>query len=107
MKHTYKFIFLALIATASHMASAEMEFADTSYTNFETVAEPRLQLKLFPGIARAPKKSAAMHMVEPQSNQPSFLSLNNSLDKPNQAYQTEKYLDDIEVTSNNLLEIRF
>ena len=107
MKHTYKLIFLTLIAITSHTASAELDYTDTSYSNSEAEAKPRLQLKLFPGIARTPKRTIAMPMVEPKQNQTNYLNLNNSLDKPIQTNKAEKYLDDIEVSSNNILELRF
>lgn len=103
MKTIYKSILISLLAvTANNVFATEFEIKSD-----EVLVEPRLQLTLLPGIERPVRKPLAMHMVETAGHYENLLNLNSSLVKPNKTFETEKYFDDIEVTSNNLLEIRF
>jgi len=107
MKTIYKNILIAVLTlTASAASAAEFDINDAQPNNSDVV-EPRLQLTLFPGIARPAKKPLAMHMVETSNNDANLLNLNSSLVEPANTIKTEKYFDDIEVTSNNILELRF
>ena len=107
MKTIYKNILIAILTiTASAASAAEFEINDAQPNNSDVV-ESRLQLTLFPGIARPAKNPLAMHMVETSKNDSSLLNLNSSLVEPVNTIKTEKYSDDIEVTNNNLFELRF
>lgn len=108
MKITNKFILLALLAIASHtILAGDIEMEDILPAHTNEVKEPQLQLTLFPGIARAPKKTSAMHMLEQPSDSSNILNLRSSLNEQEQPNVTNQGLNDIEVISNNILEIRF
>ena len=105
MKHVYKIIFSALLAIASYTAMAEIQFKDVNYNNSDEASEPRLQLKLFPGVARVQKKSLAMPMLDLSTHTENVLKL-----KPTShlsIYDDAEYVDDTKFTSNNILEVHF
>ena len=107
MKLSHKIISLALLAIVGHTSSAEMEFEDVYHSNSEEFSESRFQLKLFPGIARASKKTPVMTLFATDTHKSSISNLNTNLTKHNKVEESKEYLEDIEVISNNILEIRF
>lgn len=108
MKHTYKLLFAAALSITSYTAAAENTFEDAYNNNTKVVVEPRFQLTLLPGIERATNKSLAMRMVDTSNHDDSsILNLNSSLVESENSLNTKKYFDDIEVTNNNLFELRF
>ena len=81
--------------------------ADFGITSDEVISEPRFELTLLPGLIRPARKPLAMHMVEQSDHNENLLNLNSSLVKPTKIIETEKYFDDIEVTNNNIFELKF
>jgi len=103
MKTIYKSIVISILAISVNNAfSAEFDI-----NSEEIVEESNIQLTFLPGFTETAKNPLVMQMVEPSPYSDNILKLNSSLDKPNNVIETDKYFDDIEVTNNNLLEIRF
>lgn len=107
MKTIYTSILIALLAISATSATASEFEINGDAMNSKNIAEPRLQLKLFPGIARPVNKPLAMHMVEVRNENSDLLNLNSSLVGSTNTFNTNKYFDDIEVTNNNIFELRF
>ncbi len=108
MNTIYKSIFITMLAITANTATAtEFEIDKVVTNNLEKAVEPRLQLTLFPGIARAPKTNTVLHMAEQPRDVEGVLNLNSSLNGESQQLTSKQYLDDIQVTTNNILEIRF
>lgn len=103
MNTLYKSILISLIALAANNAFS----ADYAINAEKVAVEPRFQLTLLPGFERSVKKPLAMHMVEKSNHNDNLLYLNSSLSNPNKTIETEKYFNDIEVTNNNLFELKF
>jgi len=105
-----KILLIAIVTMFTSTAfAAEFKLDDAQLTNPDAV-ESRTQLKLFPGITRTPKKSIVLHMAEQPSDTAGILNLNSSLsNSPNQneTYINKNSLDDIQVTNNNIFELRF
>lgn len=107
MKQAYKIIFLALLALTSYSVSAEIQVQEVLPSHVNETNQAGLQLTLFPGLARAPKTGAVLHMTEQPRDTEGVLNLNSSLTGETQQFASKQYLDDIQVTTNNILELRF
>ena len=107
MKTIYTSILIALLAICATSATASEFEINGDTMNSKNIAEPRLQLKLFPGITRPVNKPLAIHMVEVRNENSDLLNLNSSLVGSTNTFNTNKYFDDIEVTNNNIFELRF
>lgn len=107
MKHTYKLLLAATLSITSYTVAAENIIEDAYYSHTDVVIEPRIQLTFLPGIERPTNQPLVMHMVDNSSHDSNLLNLNSSLVESKNTINTKNYFDDIEVTNNNLFELRF
>jgi hypothetical protein len=108
MKHTNKFLLLLLLTVATFNVSAEVTVEDVLPSHIDEISNPRFQSKVFPGVSREPKKSSlVMQMVDTNSGDKSIYNLNSSLTATNNSFNRDKHFDDIEVTDNNIFQLKF
>lgn len=106
MKNIYiSILTTALVILANNVAA--QEFDGVGAFPVEQEVEPRTQHKFFPGVKRKEKKSLAMHMVEIPNDNADLLNLNSSLVSSTNTADSKKYFDDIEVTDNNIFQLKF
>jgi len=108
MKHTNKFLLLLLLTAATSNASAELAVQDVLPSHIDEISNPRFQSKVFPGVSRKAKKSPlVMQMADTDSSDKSIYNLNSSLTTTNNSINRDKHFDDIEVTDNNIFQLKF
>ncbi len=103
MQTIYKSVFISLLVISANNVVAH-EF---DHGNDEVIVEPRLQATFFPGLKKSKGNGLVMNMVDPSGLNDDLLRLNSSLVKPNNDFEKIKTFDDIEVTNNNLFELKF
>ena len=107
MKYASKLSLFVPLTITSLTAFAEMEIDDVFYPHADQISDPRLQLTLFPGVARATATSLVMQMQDTSFNKVDILNLNTSLVNQIESNKSNLDLQEIKVPSNNILELRF
>jgi hypothetical protein len=97
----------AALSTTNYATAADNTFENQYYHNEDISVEPHLQLTLFPGIDRATNKPLVMHMVDSSNHSSNIFTLNSRLAGSANSINTKKYFDDIEITNNNIFELKF